>query len=197
MLTVTPAVPAKTVEELVRLATAKPGSLNYGSGGNASPGHLITEMFKSRAGVNLVHVPYRSVAQAVTGMLGDQVQVMFTVGPAAVPQLAAGRMRGLAVSTIRRASILPDFPTIAESGFPGFDAPAWNGVLVPAGTPAAIIAQLHAEIARDLKNPQVQDRARVLGFDLSGRPPDEFKVFIRSELVKWGKVARDAGVRAE
>ena len=197
VLTVTPSVPAKSVEELVRLARSKPGTLNYGSGGNSSPGHLITEMFKTRSGTHLVHVPYRSVAQAVTGMLGDQVQVMFTVGPAAVPQLAAGRMRGLAVSTAQRASILPDLPTIAESGFPGFDAPAWNGVLVPAGTPTAIVRQLHGEIVRDLRLAEVQERTRVLGFDLIGNTPEEFGRFIRAELAKWAKVVKDSGVKAE
>jgi tripartite-type tricarboxylate transporter receptor subunit TctC len=197
VLSVNPGVPATTVDELVRLAKAKAGELNYGSGGNGSPGHLIGEMFKGRTGINIVHVPYKTVAQGVTGLIGNQVQIMFTVGPSAVPQIKAGRIRGLAVTTTKRSAALPEVPTVAESGLPGFEAPAWNGVLVPARTPAPVIAQLHGEIVRTLKVPEVLDRVRALGFEPVGSSPQEFGNFIKSELAKWAKVAKEAGAKAE
>ena len=197
VLSVNPAVPVTTVDELVKLAKAKPGELNYGSGGNGSPGHLIGEMFKSRTGVNIVHVPYKTVAQGVTALIGEQVQVNFVVGPSAVPQIKAGRIRPLAITTLKRSASLPDVPTIAESGLPGFDAPAWNGVLVPARTPRTIIAKLHAEIVKDLKLPDVLERITALGFEPVGDTPEEFDVFLKAELAKWAKVARAIGAKAE
>ena len=197
VLSVHPAVPATTVDELVKLARAKPGELNYGSGGNGSPGHLIGEMFKSRTGVNIVHVPYKTVAQGVTALIGEQVQVNFVVGPSAVPQIRAGRIRPLAVTTAKRSASLPEVPTIAESGLAGFDAPAWNGVLVPARTPRPVIAQLHAEIVKDLKLPDVLERITALGFEPVGSTPEEFGVFLKAELAKWAKVAKEIGAKAE
>jgi tripartite-type tricarboxylate transporter receptor subunit TctC len=197
VLSVHPAVPATTVDELVKLARAKPGELNYGSGGNGSPGHLIGEMFKSRTGVNIVHVPYKTVAQGVTALIGEQVQVNFVVGPSAVPQIRAGRIRPLAVTTAKRSASLPEVPTIAEAGLAGFDAPAWNGVLVPARTPRPVIAQLHAEIVKDLKLPDVLERITALGFEPVGSTPEEFGVFLKAELAKWAKVAKELGAKAE
>jgi len=197
VLSVHPAVPATTVDELVKLARAKPGELNYGSGGNGSPGHLIGEMFKSRTGVNIVHVPYKTVAQGVTALIGEQVQVNFVVGPSAVPQIRAGRIRPLAVTTAKRSASLPEVPTIAEAGLAGFDAPAWNGVLVPARTPRPVIAQLHAEIVKDLKLPDVLERITALGFEPVGSTPEVFGVFLKAELAKWAKVAKEIGAKAE
>ena len=197
VLSVHPAVPATTVDELLKLARAKPGELNYGSGGNGSPGHLIGEMFKSRTGVNIVHVPYKTVAQGVTALIGEQVQVNFVVGPSAVPQIRAGRIRPLAVTTAKRSASLPEVPTIAEAGLAGFDAPAWNGVLVPARTPRPVIAQLHAEIVKDLKLPDVLERITALGFEPVGNTPEEFGVFLKAELAKWAKVAKEIGAKAE
>ena len=140
VLTVHPSLPVKTVSELIALAKARPAELNYTSGGNGSPGHLIAEMFKTMTGVNIVHVPYKTVAQGVTGLIAGQAQVMFTVGPSAVPQIQSGRIRGIAVTTLKRSKSLPDLPTVAESGLPGFEAPAWNGVLVPTGTRSPCLA---------------------------------------------------------
>lgn len=197
VLSVHPSIPVKSVKELVDYAKARPGELNYGSGGNGSPGHLITEMFKSMTGVNIVHVPYKSVANAVTALIARQVHVMFTVAPSAMPQIKAGRIRGLAVSTLKRSATVPDLPTVAESGLAGFDAPAWNGVLVPAGTPAAIIAQLNGEIIKDLKMPDVLERIAALGFEPVSSSPQEFGEFVKMELAKWAKVAKEAGVKAE
>ena len=196
-LAVQPSLPVKSVDDLIRIARAKPGELNYGSGGNGSPGHLIGEMFKSRTGINLVHVPYKTVAAGVTALIGDQVQVMFVVAPSAVPQIKAGRIRPLAVSTLQRTRSLPDVPTIAESGLPGFDAPAWNGVLVPARTPQAIIAKLNTELVKDLRLPDVIERITALGFEPVGSTPQEFGEFLKTELAKWAKVAKEAGAKAE
>ena len=197
VLTVHPSLPVKTVNDLVKLAKARPGELNYTSGGNGSPGHLIGEMFKSMTGVNIVHVPYKTVAQGVTGLIAGQAQIMFTVGPSAVPQIKAGRIRGVAVTTLKRSASLPELPTIAESGLPGFDAPAWNGVLAPAGTPAAIVSRLRDEIVKDLKLPDVVERIAVLGFEPVGSTPQEFGDFVKAELAKWAKVAKESGARAE
>lgn len=197
VLSVHPSLPVKSVDDFIKLARAKPGELNYGSGGNGSPGHLIGELFKSRTGVNIVHVPYKTVAQGVTALLGDQVQVNFVVSPSAVPQIKAGRIRPLAVSTLKRSASLPDVPTIAESGLAGFDAPAWNGVLVPARTPPAIINKLHAELVKDLMLPDVLERIALLGFEPVGNTPQEYGVFLRAELAKWAKLAKEIGAKAE
>ncbi len=197
VLTVHPSLPVKTVGDLVKLAKARPGELNYTSGGNGSPGHLICEMFKSMTGVNMVHVPYKTVAQGVTGLIAGQAQVMFTVGPSAVPQIQAGRIRGIAVTTLKRSKSLPDLPTVAESGLPGFEAPAWNGVLAPAGTPAAIIGKLNAEILKNLRQTEFLEKIAVLGFEPIGSTPAEFGDFVKAELAKWAKVAKDSGAKAE
>lgn len=197
VLAVHPSLPVKTVNDLVKLAKARPGELNYTSGGNGSPGHLICEMFKTMTGVNMVHVPYKTVAQGVTGLIAGQAQVMFAVGPSAVPQIQAGRIRGIAVTTLKRSKSLPDLPTVAESGLPGFEAPAWNGILAPAGTPATVVNKINAEVLKNLKQQEFLDKIAVLGFEPVGSTPAEFGDFVKAELVKWAKVAKDSGARAE
>lgn len=197
VLSVHPSLPVKSVGELIKLAKARPGELNYGSGGNGSPGHLIGELFKSMTKTDIVHVPYKTVAGGVTGLIGGQVQAMFAVSPSAVPQIKAGRIRGLAVTTLKRSASVPELPTLAESGLPGFDAPAWNGVLVPAGTPAPIIARLHDEIVRNLKSRDVLERIAALGFEPVGSTPHDFGKFIKAELAKWAKVAKESGAKVE
>ncbi len=197
VLSVHPSLPVKSIDELIKLARAKTGQLNAGSGGTGSPAHLIIELLKSRAGVNIVHVPYKTVGQAVTALIGNEVQLMFVVSPSAVPQIQAGRIRPLAVSTLTRSASLPDVPTVAESGLPGFDAPAWNGVLVPARTPPAIINKLHAELVKDLMLPDVLERIALLGFEPVGNTPQEYGVFLRAELAKWAKLAKEIGAKAE
>jgi tripartite-type tricarboxylate transporter receptor subunit TctC len=197
VLVVHPSLPVKSVRDLIALAKARPGELNYTSGGNGSPGHLIAEMFKSMTATNLVHVPYKTVGQAVTGLIAGQAQVMFTVGPSAVPQIQSGRIRGIAVTTLKRSKSLPDLPTVAESGLPGFEAPAWNGVLAPAGTPNAIVMKLHGEIMKNLRQQEFLDKIAVLGFEPVGSTPAEFGDFVKAELAKWAKVAKDSGAKAE
>jgi tripartite-type tricarboxylate transporter receptor subunit TctC len=197
VLNVHPSLPVKTADDLIKLAKSRPGVLNYGSGGNGSPGHLIAEMFISRTGVKIVHVPYKTVAGGVTALIADQVQVNFVVGPSAVPQITAGRIRPIAVTTLQRSRVLPDLPTLSESGLAGFDAPAWNGVLVPASTPAPVISKLHDEIVRALKLPDVIERMTSLSFEPVGSSAAEFGVFLKAELVKWARVSKEAGARVE
>lgn len=197
ILSVNPALPVKSVEELIALAKAKPGEINYTSGGNGSPAHIITEFLRLKTGINVVHVPYRTVAQAVTGLIGNQAQFMFVVSPASVPQIKAGRLRGLAVTSLKRSHAMPELPTMIEAGVADFEALAWNGMMVPAQTPRDIINKLHAEAARSLKLPDVREKIAVLGFDPVGNSPQEFAKFLRAELDKWARVAKATGAKAE
>lgn len=197
VLAVNPSVPAHSVAELIALAKARPGKLNYGSGGNGTPPHLATELFKSMAGVDIVHVPYKTVAAAITDLIAGQVQVMFTVGPAGLPQVKAGRIRGLAVSTARRSSFAPDLPTVAESGMPGFDVVAWNGVLAPAGTPKPVITKLHDAIIAAMREPDVRSRMAGLGFEPVGDTPEQFGEFLKADVARWAKVVKASGAHVD
>ena len=197
ILAVHPSVQAKSVAELIQLAKAKPGVLNYGTGGSGTPPHLATELFKSMTGVNMVHVPYKTVAAAITELVGGQLQVMFTVGPAGLPQVRAGRIRGLAVSTLKRSSFIPELPTVAESGLPGFDVTAWNGILAPAKTPQAIVVKFREGVVNALKFADVQQRLEGLGFEPVGSTPEEFGRFVREEIARWAKVIKAANVKPD
>jgi len=197
VLAVNPSVPAASVAELISLAKAKPGTLNYGSGGSGTPPHLATELFKATAGVDMVHVPYKTVAAAIADLVAGRLQVMFTVGPAGLPQIQAGRLRGLAVSTAKRSAFAPDLPTVAESGLPSFDVFGWNGVLAPAGTPAPVIAKLQGEMVRALKLPEVRERLAGFGFEPVGSTPEEFGEFVKADIARWAKVVKESGARVE
>ena len=197
VLSVNPVVPVKSVEELLALARAKPGEINYTSGGTGSPAHIITEFLRLKTGINVVHVPYKTVGQAVVGLLGNQAQFMFVVSPASVPQIKAGRLRGLAVTTLKRSPAVPDLPTMVEAGVADFEALAWNGLLVPAKTPRDVIDKLHAQAVRSLQLPDVQEKITALGFDAVGNTPGEFAKFLRAELDKWARVAKATGAKAE
>ena len=197
ILAVHPSLQAKSVAELIQLAKAKPGVLNYGTGGSGTPPHLATELFKSTTGVNMVHVPYKTVAAAITELVAGQVQVMFTVAPAGLPQVRAGRIRGLAVSTAKRSSFVPELPTVAESGLPGFDVTAWNGILAPARTPKSVIDKFHGGVASALKLADVQQRLEGFGFEAVGNTPEEFGRFVRTDIERWAKVIRAANVKAD
>lgn len=197
ILSVHPSLPVKSVDELLALARAKPGEINYTSGGNGSPAHIITEFLRLKTGINVVHVPYKTVGQAVTGLLGNQAQFMFVVSPASVPQIKAGRLRGLAVTTLKRSGAVPELPTMVEAGVPDFDAAAWNGMMVPAKTPRDIINKLQAESARALRLPDVQEKITALGFETVGGTPAEFAKFFKAELDKWARVAKATGAKAE
>jgi len=170
VLAVHPSVPVKSVAELIKFAKDNPGKLNYGSGGSGTPPHLATELFKQMAGVNIVHVPYKTIPAAITDLLAGQIQVMFTVGPAGLPHVKAGRIRGLAVSTIKRSAFAPDLPTVAESGLPGFNVFGWNGVLDTAGTPRPVIEKLHALFITAMEDAEVRNRMAGLATSRSGTP---------------------------
>ena len=198
ILVVNPAVPAKTVRELIDLARAKPGSLNFGSGSTGSTGHLAGELFNTMAGVKMVHIPYKGAAPATADLLGGQVQLMFDNLASALPNVKAGKLRALAVTTLTRSPAMPDLPTIAESGLPGFDLTTWFGLLVPAGTPPEIVARLNAEIVRALDAKDMRERLEKMGAEpLSNNTPEHFAAFIRTEAAKYAKVVKDSGARVD
>jgi tripartite-type tricarboxylate transporter receptor subunit TctC len=197
VLAVHPSVPAKSVAELIKLAKEKPGALNYGSGGSGTPPHLATELFKQMAGINMVHVPYKTIPLAITDLLGGQLQVMFTVGPAGLPQVKAGRIRGLAVSTAKRSAFAPELPTVAESGLPGFNVFGWNGVLATAGTPRPVIEKLHALFTTAMKDPEVRTRMAGFGFEPIGNTPEEFGAFVKEDIARWAKLVKETGAKVE
>jgi tripartite-type tricarboxylate transporter receptor subunit TctC len=197
VLLVHPSVPVKTLKELVRLAQASPGKLNFGSGGAGTSNHLACEMLKGIAKINLVHVPYKGASQAMLGLIGGQVDMVVIGTPTAVPQIEAGRVRPLAVLSDRRLPALPAVPTAAEAGFPGYEVTTWYGVLAPAGTPKDIVMRLNAELARVMTTPVSRDRIVGAGFDVITGTPEQFGDFIQAETVRWGKVIRASGIKPE
>jgi tripartite-type tricarboxylate transporter receptor subunit TctC len=196
VLVVNPAVPANSVVELIALAKAKPGFLRYGSGGSGTPPHLCAEILKSSAGLDIVHVPYKGVTPALTDLLGGQVQLVFSVVPAALPLIQTNKLRVLGVTSAKRTALAPELPTIAES-LPGFEVIGWYGLLAPTGTPADVVARLNAAVIAALKNPELRERFVALGADPLGTTPQVFAEFIRAELSKWGKAVKDSGARVE
>jgi tripartite-type tricarboxylate transporter receptor subunit TctC len=198
ILVVNPAVPAKTVRELIDLARARPGYLNFGSGSTGSTGHLAGELFKTMAGVQMVHIPYKGSAPAMADLLAGQVQLMFDNLASALPNVKAGKLRALAVTTLARSPAMPDLPTIAESGLPGFDLSTWFGLMVPAGTPPEIVAKLNAEIVRALNMKDMRERLEKMGAEPPvNNTPEHFAAFIRSEATKYAKVVKDSGARVD
>jgi len=197
VLAVTAALPVRSVQELVAYARANPGKLNYASVGNGSSSHLTMELLKSTAGLDIVHVPFNGSPPAVTATIQGETQMMFAVMQPLQGQIQAGKLRAIAVTTASRFPLLPDLPTIAESGFPGFEALAWNGVLVRAGTPQTIVARLNAEIDAILKDATVKSTLNAQGFELVGGTPDDFAALIRSESDKWAPVIRKTGAKID
>ena len=197
ILGVHPALPIHSLAELIDYAKAHPDALNYGSGGQGTPPHLATELLKSMAGIRMVHVPYKTVPEAITDLVAGRLQVMFMVGPAGLPQIQAGKVRGLAVSTARRSSFAPELPTVAESGLAGFDVFGWNGVLAPAGTPRAVIAKIHDLIVDELQRAEVRQAIGKFGFEPVGDTPEEFGAFIKSDIAQWARVAKESGARVQ
>jgi tripartite-type tricarboxylate transporter receptor subunit TctC len=196
MLVVHPSVPAASVLELVQLAKAHPGELRFASAGNGTSGHLAGELFKSMAGVQLLHVPYKSGGPALADVAAGQVQMMFSITLAAVPQVKAGKLRALAVTSARRSAAAPDIPTVAESGFPGYEVTGWFGVLAPAATPRTIVAKLNGEIVRILNMPDIRQRLLSQGADPAPGTSEQFAVHIGAESQKWAKLIKQAGIRA-
>src|SRR5260221_360371 len=197
ILVVHPSTPARTVKEVTALARAKPGTLNFASAGVGSSSHLAGELFRVLAGADIVHVPYKGAGPAMVDVLSGQVQLYFATMPAAMPHVKAGKLAPVAVTSARRSQALPDLPTVAESGVPGYEASTWYGVLAPAHTPSALVARLHGDIAKILGDAALHARLADQGFDPVGSSPEEFGAYIKSEILKWGKVIRDAGIRPE
>ena len=197
MLVVNPGVPVHSVAELIRYAKAHPGKVNFASAGNGTTSHLSGELFKTMAGVDIVHVPYRGGALAVTDLIGGQVQMMIDVMPNVYPLAKDGRVNGIAVSTAVRFSAAPDVPTIAESGLPGFEASAWDGILAPAGTPEPIIQRLNAAIRQALADPEVVDALRSRGARPVPGSPDDFARHIVASTRKWAQVVRASGAKID
>ncbi|HKA43439.1 MAG TPA: tripartite tricarboxylate transporter substrate binding protein [Burkholderiales bacterium] len=197
VLIANPALPAKSVKELIALAKSKPGQINFASGGNGTGTHLSGELFRIMAGIQIVHVPYKGASLGMTDVMTGQVQMMFTGVPTALAQVRAGRLRALAVTTIRRAAVLPDVPTVSESGLAGYEVAPWWGVLVPAGTPRAVIDRLHADVASVLKEDAFRQQLAGQGAEVVGDTPQQFARSLKAEFEKWGKVVKDAGVRVE
>ena len=197
ILVVNPELPVKSVRDLITLAKSKPGKLNYATAGSGSSNHLSMEMFKSMAGVDIVHVPYKGSAPAVTDLIGGQVDVMFDNVPNVLQHVKAGKLRGLAVSSSKRSPFTPDLPTVAEAGLPGFDVSVWFGVVAPSGTSKAVVSRLNAEINRILKLPGVVELFHKQGVEPLGGTPDAFASFLRDQTVKWAKVVKQSGAKAE
>ncbi len=192
-----PAVPAKNVAELIALAKAKPGSINFASIGNASPPHLAGELFNQIAGVTLVHVPYKGSAPAQTDLIGGQVQVMFDTAVSAIPHVKAGRTRALAVTTRNRSRLLPELPSLDEAGLKGYDLYGWGGIVGPAGMSAEVTAKLNAEITKALRQPDVAEKLATLGSEPGGMTPLEFGRFILDEAAKWKKLVLSTGAKLD
>ena len=192
-----PSFPASNVKEVIAHLKANPGKVNFASAGTGASNHLTAEYFMSAAGVKMVHVPYKGSPPAVTDLLAGQVSLMFDTGPVVLPHAKAGRLKVHGVGSVQRAAAAPDLPTIAESGFPGFEAVGWAGYMAPTGTPREIITKLSAEIAKGLQDQALKDRFVALGSEVLSSTPEEFGAYIRSETAKWGKVIKDSGAKAE
>jgi tripartite-type tricarboxylate transporter receptor subunit TctC len=196
VLVVHPSVPAKNLAELVALAKKEPGKLNYASLGNGTAAHLGMEMLKSEAGVDIAHVPYKGSAPAVSDLLAGQVQMMVDGLPSALPHVKAGKLRAIALTSLRRAPSLPDLPTIAET-YPGFYADAWSGLFAPKGTPQPVVDKLSAEVERILKLPEVREKLTALGAEPVGSTQAEFTAHVKREIEKWAKVVKTSGAKVD
>ncbi|MDH4150685.1 MAG: tripartite tricarboxylate transporter substrate binding protein [Betaproteobacteria bacterium] len=197
LLVVHPSLPVKSVKDLITLAKAKPGAINYASTGNGTLPHLAAEFFKLQARVDMVHVPYKGSAPATTDLLGGNVEVFFGNMLSVIEQVRSGRLRALAVTSLRRQAVAQDIPTMVESGFPGFEAGTWFGLLVPARTPRDIINRLQSDVAKAVRQPDVQKQLAGQGATTIGSTPEEFAAYIKSESAKWAKVLAASGVKAD
>jgi tripartite-type tricarboxylate transporter receptor subunit TctC len=197
MLVVNPSVPAKSLKDLIAYAKANPGKLNFGSGGPGTTPHLAGEMLKTMAGIQLMHIPYKGGGPALADLIGGQIQLMLENIPSTLPFVKGGKLRALAVSSLKRSALVPDLPTLDEAGLKGYEIVGWNGLFVPAGTPRAIVARVHAETLKALANPAVKERLVGMGADPVGNTPAEFAAFVHAEIGKWAKVVQAAGLKVE
>lgn len=190
-------LPVKSVEDLIKLAKQKPNGLNYGSVGNGTSTHLEMELFKSMSGTQLLHVPYKGSAPALTDMIAGQLQVMFDAAASSMPHVKSGKLRAIAVTSAKRSALLPDLPTVAESGLPGYEAMPWLGVLAPAGTSPEIVDRLNKEITKVLAIPEVREKYASLSLEIIGGTPQQFADFIKADLLKWAKVVKESGAKVD
>ncbi len=196
-ITANPALPVKTLKELMALATARPGQLNYGAAGVNGINHLAAELLKRTANFDIALVPYKGVAQALPALIAGEVQLMFASLPGSIDQIRAGRIRALAVTSAKRSNAAPDIPTVSESGVPGYEASSWFGILAPVATPKSIILQLNSVAMHALRMRDVHALLVRQGMDPAGSTPAEFDAYLRSEIAKWTRVVHEAGIRAE
>ena len=197
VLSVHPALPARNVKELLALGRAQRGAMTFSSPGEGTPIHLSGEMFKAATGIVIQHVPYKNSPQAVVDVMGGQVTMTFDNIASSLPHIKSGKLKSLAITAIRRSALLPDVPTVAESGFAGFQSVGWFGLMAPRGTPAAIVTQVNGDAMRILNLAEVRERMLGLGVENLGSTPEELEAFTRAELQKWGRVIRDARVRID
>ena len=197
VLVVHPSIPAGSVREFIAYAKQNPGKLNFGSGSTGSAGHLAGELFKSMAGVDMTHVPYKGAAPAMQDLIGGQIQLMFDNLASSLGQVRAGKVKALAVTTAKRTALAPELPTVAESGLPGFDISTWFGVFAPAGTPREALDRLHAEFTRALAAPDVRQRILALGAEPVGNRPEEFAAYIRDEAAKYARLVKASGAKVD
>lgn len=197
ILVLHPSLPPKSVKELIALAKSKPGELTFGSPGNGTPQHLAGELFNTMAGVKMTHVPFKGAVPAINDLLGGRISLIFSSAPPALPHVATGKLRALAVTSGKRSSVSPDLPTVAESGLPGFEVINWYGVLAPARTPKTIVEKLNAEIAKIMKMPDVKERLSSVGIEAFSSTPAQFAAFMKEETAKWAKVVKFSGARLD
>jgi tripartite-type tricarboxylate transporter receptor subunit TctC len=197
ILVVHPAVPANSLSELVAYLKSNPGKLNYASSGAGAAAHLAGELFKSMAGVDIVHVPYKGAQPALTDLIAGHAQLMFATSASVIPYMKAGRLRALAVTTAQRSPSVPELPTMSEAGLPGFEATTWHGVVVPAATPSAIVLRMNQEINAVLKEKDLSERLAGLGAEILTGSPRDFQDYIAREIPKWSKVVKDSGAKAD
>jgi len=197
LLVLHPSVPVKTVKELIALAKARPGQVAYASAGYGTAGHLSGELFKSMAKVDLVHVPYKGNVPAITDLIAGQTSLLFATMPTVLPQVQAGRLKALAVTSSVRSPAAPELPTIAEAALPGYSVTNWIGIFAPAGTPRDAVSKLNGEIIRIMQAPDIQKRLANEGAKFTPWTPDEFTAFVKAEIAKWAKVVKEAGIRVD
>ena len=197
MLVVHNAVPAKDVQELIELARARPGELTFASSGSGSASHMTAELLKSVAGLDIRPIPYKGSVAAIPDLLGGRVAMIFSPMAAVLPLVREGKLRALAVTSLKRSSAVPELPTIAESGYPSFEGSLWSGLLAPAGTPATIVAKVHLETVKALALPDLRAKLADLGLEVIGNSPDEFAAVIKSEIPKWAKVIKESGIKPD
>jgi tripartite-type tricarboxylate transporter receptor subunit TctC len=197
VLVVHPSLPVKSVKDLVALAKAKPGMINYATSGIGSPGHLAAELLNKSAGIKMIHIPYKGAAPALADVIAGNAHLYFTSPASAMPFMPSGRLRMVAVASLKRSALLPDLPTVAEAGYPDFDVSSWWGVVAPAATPREVITRLHTEILRVIALPETRTKINDLGAEIVTDTPEQFAAYIKTETVKWAKLIRDIGVKPE